>query len=338
VLGGAGSYTAVGARLFCGSSPGAVGWIVDCGSDFPPAVRAAIEGWRTSCLLRETPERLTTRARNDYGANDFRGSFACAHLRGNFDAAKGFRYLTPKKQLTADDLTPALLRARCFHLICSPDRLVATVTRLRERLAADGIAPPPMIIWEPVPDLCVPEQAAALRAALPLVDVVSPNHREQAGFFGRTGESARDGGGSVDREDVARHSREMLAAGARAVVVRCGREGCYVAHGEGSAWVPAYHGGAEAVVDPTGAGNAFLGGLAVALARGRGWVEAAAWGSVAASFAVEQIGLPARGEGADGAERWNGVGTGERLEQFLGRLRSEGVLGERGPVGDAFAS
>jgi hypothetical protein len=76
VLGGAGSYTAVGARLFCGppASSKAVGWIVDCGSDFPADVRATIEDWRTSCLMRETPERLTTRARNDYGANDFRGS------------------------------------------------------------------------------------------------------------------------------------------------------------------------------------------------------------------------------------------------------------------------
>jgi hypothetical protein len=75
VLGGAGPYAAVGARLFCGASPKAVGWIVDCGSDFPADVRATIASWQTSCLVRETPERLTTRARNDYGANDFRGPF-----------------------------------------------------------------------------------------------------------------------------------------------------------------------------------------------------------------------------------------------------------------------
>ena len=55
-------------------------------------------------------------------------------------------------------------------------------------------------------------------------------------------------------------------------------------------------------------------------------VEAAAWGSVAASFAVEQVGLPVRGESADGAETWNGVRVGERLEGFLAQLRREGVF------------
>jgi len=329
VLGGAGSFAAVGARLFCGppaSSSRAVGWVVDRGYDFPADVRATIEGWRTSCLWRDTPGRLTTRALNDYGAHDFRGGFPGDDGGTGRLTVKDFRYLTPKKQVDADSLTPQLLRARCFHLICSPARLVALATRLRERLAEERIAAAPLIVWEPVPDLCIPEQREALRAALRLVDVVSPNHREQAGFFGRRGESARDG--SVDRDDVTWHSHEMLQAGARAVVVRCGREGCYVARGGGFRWVPACHRSAEEVVDPTGAGNAFLGGLGVALARGRDLVEAAAWGSVAASFAVEQVGLPVRRDGAEGAETWNGVSVGERLEGFLARLRREGVFDE----------
>jgi sugar/nucleoside kinase (ribokinase family) len=44
------------------------------------------------------------------------------------------------------------------------------------------------------------------------------------------------------------------------------------------------------VVDPTGAGDAFDGGFAVALARSGDPVEAACWGSVTASFAVEDHG------------------------------------------------
>lgn len=74
ILGGAGSYAAVGARIF--SPPphcSAVGWIVDCGSDFPPELREAIAAWDTGVLMRETPHRLTTRGWNGYGDNEHRG-------------------------------------------------------------------------------------------------------------------------------------------------------------------------------------------------------------------------------------------------------------------------
>lgn len=74
VLGGAGTYSAIGARLL---SPGAltksVGWIVDTGSDFPTELRDIIASWNTGCLIRETPERLTTRGWNGYGENELRG-------------------------------------------------------------------------------------------------------------------------------------------------------------------------------------------------------------------------------------------------------------------------
>lgn len=74
------------------------------------------------------------------------------------------------------------------------------------------------------------------------------------------------------------------------------------------------------VIDPTGGGNTFLGGLAVALARGKNLEEAAAWGSVAASFAIEQVGMPILGHDAEGRETWNGVIVDERFEEFKTRL------------------
>jgi hypothetical protein len=90
-------------------------------------------------------------------------------------------------------------------------------------------------------------------------------------------------------------------------------------------WLPPFftEGEQERVVDPTGGGNAFLGGMAVALARGRLVEEAAAWGSVAASFAIEQVGMPSL-EGGDEeseGEKWNGESVEGRLEEFLGRVR-----------------
>jgi hypothetical protein len=92
-------------------------------------------------------------------------------------------------------------------------------------------------------------------------------------------------------------------------------------------WVPAYYGegyagggGEEKVVDPTGGGNTFLGGLAVALAREQSIEEACAWGHVAASFAIEQIGFPVLSIDAEGRETWNGVRVEERLREFQERL------------------
>lgn len=74
VLGGAGTYSAIGARIVSPppSSHG-VGWIVDAGKDFPVELREVINSWNTSCLIRETPWRQTTRGWNGYGANEYRG-------------------------------------------------------------------------------------------------------------------------------------------------------------------------------------------------------------------------------------------------------------------------
>ena len=89
-------------------------------------------------------------------------------------------------------------------------------------------------------------------------------------------------------------------------------------------WLPAYFGEGkeeERVVDPTGGGNGFLGGLAVALARGKGLEEAAAWGSVAASFAIEQVGMPVLGKDETGRETWNGVLIQERLDEYVKKAK-----------------
>ncbi|KAL2259025.1 hypothetical protein VTK26DRAFT_7437 [Humicola hyalothermophila] len=92
-------------------------------------------------------------------------------------------------------------------------------------------------------------------------------------------------------------------------------------------WVPAYYGegydgdASAKVVDPTGGGNTFLGGLAVALARGKSIEEACAWGHVAASFAIEQVGLPVLSVDEQGRETWNGVRVEDRLREFRDRVQ-----------------
>lgn len=76
IVGGAGSYSALGARIFSPAPKSkSVGWIVDCGSDFPPELREFIAQWETGVVIRETPDRLTTRGWNGYGEHEHRGKF-----------------------------------------------------------------------------------------------------------------------------------------------------------------------------------------------------------------------------------------------------------------------
>jgi hypothetical protein len=74
IIGGAGSYAVVGARMIAGHEHSqSVGWIVDAGSDFPLEIRNIICSWNTHCVMRECTDRLTTRAWNGYGPNEKRG-------------------------------------------------------------------------------------------------------------------------------------------------------------------------------------------------------------------------------------------------------------------------
>ncbi len=369
ILGGAGTYSALGARLL--SPPPlskSVGWIVDQGSDFPESMTALVNSWETSVLLRPTPDRLTTRGWNGY-----------------VDASerRAFRYTTEKKRLVAADLTGPLLQARAVHLICSPQRCRELIAELLAKRKAE-IANrenyvKPIIIWEPVPDRCVPDELLNCTNCLPLVDICSPNHAELAGFMGSDGLDPETG--EISTAAVEQSCEQLLASmplQSYTLVVRAGEKGCYIArnggrkrraggggkkrkqalhwgHGglqpdtdmealftglmqddDGSVareeievdpgverWIPAYHTGEEAeskVVDPTGGGNTFLGGLGVALARGQSIEKACAWGSVAASFAIEQVGPPVLGSDEEGEETWNGVRVEDRLQEFQNRL------------------
>jgi sugar/nucleoside kinase (ribokinase family) len=81
------------------------------------------------------------------------------------------------------------------------------------------------------------------------------------------------------------------------VVVKKGEHGCIVVHRDGVAALPAYP--AEEVVDPTGAGDSFAGGLMGALASSKGGhkaslgdvLVAASHGTVVASFNIESFSL-----------------------------------------------
>lgn len=233
-----------------------------------------------------------------------------------------FRYMTPKLRLDHNDLkdTP-LLWSRSFHLICSPLRCIELVQNILALRGQSGRGEnQPLFIWEPVPDLCVAAEYANCLEALKYVDVVSPNNSELGGFFGHK----TDGPDHVDHRLLESLCSQLLESGIGrnakgGIVVRCGKDGCLVANQHQSKWLPAFHQSPEKVVDPTGGGNGFLGGLAIGLVRGGMLEEAAARGSVSASFAIEQVGMPVLAHDTNG-ETWNGVRVEDRVFEFQQRL------------------
>jgi sugar/nucleoside kinase (ribokinase family) len=93
----------------------------------------------------------------------------------------------------------------------------------------------------------------------------------------------------LSEEDVAGDLDEPRHwAGRAPVIVTLAERGSLVFADGGERMVPAFH--ADRVVDPTGAGDAFAAGLAVALAEGRGLMDAVRFAHAVASFAVEAVG------------------------------------------------
>ncbi len=88
--------------------------------------------------------------------------------------------------------------------------------------------------------------------------------------------------------DKAGLEREALLAHAGAIIVTLGAQGSKVFTRDGEIAIPAVK--PRKVEDPTGAGDAYRGGLLSGLSRGRDIAQSARMGSVCASFAVESYG------------------------------------------------
>jgi sugar/nucleoside kinase (ribokinase family) len=198
---------------------------------------------------------------------------------------------------------------------------VLDILTLREET---GISTRPLIIWEPAPLSCKPENLQEFLAVAALVDVFSPNHLELAAMCG-IHEPVSDKAG-IEALALKFRASGIGPEGTGAVVVRAGENGCFVLCGLISQWLPPFYttemieGQDSKVIDPTGAGNAFLGAFSIGyLQTGGDIIEAACYGSVAASFALEQVGMPEKSnEGYE--ELWNGVSVLRRLHKYRARL------------------
>ncbi|WP_118132696.1 ribokinase [Oceanicella sp. SM1341] len=135
-----------------------------------------------------------------------------------------------------------------------------------------------------------PAPAAELDdAMIGLCDYITPNETE-AGMLT---------GVAVSGAESAREAAEvLLRRGAKAVIVTLGEGGALYQDAEASLVVPAFDPGR--VVETTGAGDAFNGAFATALAEGMDPIEAVRFGCAAAAVSVSRAGaaasMPTRGE------------------------------------------
>ena len=151
------------------------------------------------------------------------------------------------------------------------------------------------------------------------MDVFSPNHEELASFFE---ESINP---EFDLALVEEQAREFVESGIGlqgkgCIVVRAAGHGCLILSKQhGAVWLPSYYSSeSNMVVDPTGAGNAFLGAFAIGFQETGSYTEAAKYGQVAASFVIEQVGLPTKFGHGDW-EVWNNCNVRERLAEYRAR-------------------
>jgi ribokinase len=120
-------------------------------------------------------------------------------------------------------------------------------------------------------------------AMIRLVDILTPNETEAAALTGQTG--------------IAAAARDLLARGARNVVVTLGEQGSLWVSRSGTKEIPSFK---VLSVDSTAAGDAFNGALAAVLAEGQPIERALQFASAAGALAVTKRGaqasLPSRRE------------------------------------------
>ena len=257
-LGGSGSHAVVGMRTWNAAPLGLVGYL---GDDAPESFAAHLQ------RLGVAPDGLVRRA----GLPTPR---AWQLFEADGQRTEVFR--TSLSEFTAnqvrfDELNAALKQSSGFHVQWGGS--MEETTRLIRQLKTAN--PSAAVVFEPIDDFLGLDRAAwgpLLRAC----DVFLPNLDEAATLTGEASPA-----------DMASALQDW---GADRIVIRMGEQGIWVQDRQGNRWrVPAVP---TQVVDVTGAGNAFCGGLLAGLVADLPFLETTLRGLVGASFAIEQVGVP----------------------------------------------
>ncbi|KAL8949158.1 MAG: hypothetical protein Q9222_004707 [Ikaeria aurantiellina] len=284
-----------------------IGCLVLAGEDFPQTAENLFQDWEMTMILKKVVGRSSTRGLLEYGDTTF--------------GPKKFKYTTePLKSCPADIQRTPLLHAQVFHFLATPEEVSEQIPQLISSRQECGITERPTIVWEPFPASCNPDDRPKFLEACRLVDVFSPNHFEMTALF------VRETSHMFQPDKLQTYAQHFLDSGVGplgrgCVVIRAAEHGCLISsRTEACTWLPAFYApNASQVIDTTGAGNTFFGGFSLGLQASAGLVEAAVYGNVAASFAMEQIGLPSRALYGE-KEMWNDSDVLSRLEECRARL------------------
>lgn len=257
ILGGSGPQTAFGMKLWADS----VGLVGAIGHDFPADAQAWLDGMGLDCAgVRHLSHYESLRAWQIF---EYDGR------RMQVWRTQG-QAIPDQLALRFEDLPPAYQTARAFHYGIHPEKPnLAIAHALRPNGVLVGI--------EPFRHADQPLSAAELRAIVTAGQIFSPNLHEVETMIG-------------PGEPVTQLHR-LVDAGAQIVALRMGAEGSLVHRADTQeTWhIPAP---VTTVVDACGAGNAYCGGFIVGWAQTNDLRLAGLYGAVAASFLVEQVGLP----------------------------------------------
>jgi ribokinase len=127
-------------------------------------------------------------------------------------------------------------------------------------------------ILDPAPAQTLPSELYGL------VDILTPNEIEA---------TALSGTAILDEGSADLAARRLIGYGAKQVIIKMGSRGVYWRQGEIGRFFPAFQ---VQAVDTIAAGDAFNGGLAVALSDDMPMEEAIRWGQAAAALSVTRAG------------------------------------------------
>lgn len=240
-----------------------------------------------ACARLGAPTRMVGRVGDDLFGEQLRASLRAAGVQDNGvlttpgpsgvaliavdDAAENTIVIVPGANgaVGSDDiprLEQALDGARVLLLQLEvPTAMVVAAARAAH---ARGVT----VILDPAPALPLPDELWAL------TDILTPNESEATTL---TGIPVHD-----DRSAAAA-ARTLLARGVRTVIIKLGARGALVAAADGARMQSAF---TVTPVDTVAAGDAFNGGLAVALSEGRSFEEAIQWGLAAGALSVTKPG------------------------------------------------
>jgi ribokinase len=171
--------------------------------------------------------------------------------------------LTPEHVREA---APAICRARL--LLCQIEVPLETTLEAFRLAKAAGVR----TLFNPAPAAPLPDEL------LRLTDLCVPNETELELVTSQPV-------ATLEQVEVA--ARTLVGRGPATVIATLGSRGVLLVNAQGAEHIPAVP---VRAVDPTGAGDAFIGALAVSVAEGRTLDEAARWANAVAALSVTRLG------------------------------------------------